>query len=181
MWWPHALPHACAINECRPHVVLGQVLDTDPSSLTANGGLEDTSAVEKFKLSKEVYEKKGGSDFRKFRAARAGRAAAAVVDDTFQAEEAKEFTVGRCVRPRARLHTHAGRDSQAVTVAPRLLHSRCQLKKSGRRGEIRFVGLVPEVKPGFWVGVRLDEPLGRNDGRCVPGVHDRDRARTCAR
>ena len=77
------------------HVVVIQILDTDPSSLTANGGLEDTSGVEKFKLSKEEYEKKGGSKFRKFRAARAGREAAAVVDDTFQAEEAKEFTVGR--------------------------------------------------------------------------------------
>jgi tubulin-folding cofactor B len=29
---------------------------------------------------------------------------------------------------------------------------------------VRFVGKVPELAPGFWVGVQLDEPSGDSDG-----------------
>lgn len=58
--------------------------------------------------------------------------------------------------------------------------SRCQLVKSGRRGEIMYVGLIPEIKPGFWVGVKLDEPSGKNDGRCVRGLCDLAAARSHA-
>ncbi|KAL8968095.1 MAG: hypothetical protein Q9183_002627 [Haloplaca sp. 2 TL-2023] len=44
--------------------------------------------------------------------------------------------------------------------------SRCILAPSTtRRGSVSYVGLVPEL-PGVgpWVGVRLDEPAGKNDG-----------------
>ncbi|KAI9787414.1 MAG: hypothetical protein M1835_002769, partial [Candelina submexicana] len=35
-----------------------------------------------------------------------------------------------------------------------------------RRGVIRYTGLVPSIPnaKGIWVGVELDEPLGKNDG-----------------
>jgi tubulin-specific chaperone B len=44
---------------------------------------------------------------------------------------------------------------------------RCQLgDDSSRRGVVRYVGEIPEVPgpPGPWVGVELDEPVGKNDG-----------------
>lgn len=35
-----------------------------------------------------------------------------------------------------------------------------------KRGEIMYVGQVPEIPGGLgaWVGVKLDEPVGKNDG-----------------
>ncbi|KAL8853371.1 MAG: hypothetical protein Q9221_001847 [Calogaya cf. arnoldii] len=44
--------------------------------------------------------------------------------------------------------------------------ARCVLSPSTtRRGTIAYVGLIPEI-PGIgpWVGVKLDEPAGKNDG-----------------
>ena len=33
-----------------------------------------------------------------------------------------------------------------------------------RRGEIAYVGKVAGMGAGFWLGVRLDEPTGENNG-----------------
>lgn len=47
-----------------------------------------------------------------------------------------------------------------------IVGARCVLSPSTtRRGTIAYVGLIPEI-PGIgpWVGVKLDEPVGKNDG-----------------
>jgi len=41
---------------------------------------------------------------------------------------------------------------------------RCEVAPGGRRGTVTFLGEVEELAPGYWVGVRFDEPVGRGDG-----------------
>ena len=60
-----------------------------------------------------------------------------VIPPDFQKEEADQVTVGQ----------------------------RCEIVIGNRRGEVKFVGKVPELAPGFWIGVQLDEPTGDSDGK----------------
>ncbi len=55
-------------------------------------------------------------------------------------------------------------ESEALSVG-----QRCELLIGQRRGEIKFVGQVKELAPGFWAGIVLDEPSGDCDG-VVKGV-----------
>ena len=38
-----------------------------------------------------------------------------------------------------------------------------------RQAAIEFIGRIPEIAPGFWIGVQYDEKVGRNDGS-IKGV-----------
>ena len=41
----------------------------------------------------------------------------------------------------------------------------CQVCPGDRRGEVKFIGEVPQMKAGgYWVGVAFDEPVGLHDG-----------------
>merc|ERR1711933_152462 len=40
---------------------------------------------------------------------------------------------------------------------------RCEVDPGARRGAVAFAGTVVGMK-GLWIGVRLDEPQGQNDG-----------------
>jgi tubulin-folding cofactor B len=41
---------------------------------------------------------------------------------------------------------------------------RCEVKESGFRGEVKYIGRVPDLNEGYFVGIQLDEPYGKNNG-----------------
>lgn len=45
------------------------------------------------------------------------------------------------------------------------LGSRCLLSDGFRKGEVAYVGLAPELGAGYFVGIKLDEPMGNCDGK----------------
>ena len=50
------------------------------------------------------------------------------------------------------------------------VNDRCEVQPGGRRGTVKWIGQLDEndkVKGGYWVGIALDEPLGRNDGKNI--------------
>lgn len=44
---------------------------------------------------------------------------------------------------------------------------RCQVEPGEKRGVVKFVGQAETLRPGFWVGVQYDEPVGKHDGSYV--------------
>ncbi|CAL1165944.1 unnamed protein product [Cladocopium goreaui] len=110
------------------------IKDTNPYSLSANGGLEDVSQVQKYVMADEEYDK---------------------LENSVRAVKRREKEKAAAERA-ARIA--AGDVSARITVG-----SRCQVHPGGRRGEVAFVGSVRGAK-GVWIGVGLDEPQGNNDG-----------------
>ncbi|GAB4843926.1 hypothetical protein Ancab_013890 [Ancistrocladus abbreviatus] len=114
------------------------VVDLDPSSLTSGGWLEDTSLVEKYKISDEAYDKLDGT-FRKFKEKLAHQnpsSAGAKIADNYMEDLCSNIKVG----------------------------DRCQVEPGEKRGIVKYVGQAENLGPGFWVGAQYDEPLGKHDG-----------------
>jgi tubulin-folding cofactor B len=55
------------------------------------------------------------------------------------------------------------------TVAGVEVGMRCEVHPGERRGVVMFVGEHANLSPGFWVGVRFDEPRGKSAGS-IKGV-----------
>nr|GMD83382.1 tubulin-folding cofactor B [Ipomoea batatas] len=114
------------------------VIDTDPSSVTSGGWLEDTSLVEKYTISEEAYDKRDGT-FKKFKEKLACKSAT-----DYEAKICDNYMEDLCA------HIKIG--------------DRCQVELGERRGNVKFVGQAKTLAPGFWVGVQYDEPVGKHDG-----------------
>jgi len=122
------------------------IKDTNPYSLSANGGLEDVNQVEKYVMSDEAYDKLENSV----------RAVKRREKEKAAAELAARIAAGEVIEEEP-----AETAEQVLERIP--MASRCQVQPGGRRGEVAFVGSVKGIK-GVWVGIRLDEPQGNNDG-----------------
>ena len=132
------------------HGMVIHVVDTDPHSLSKDGGLEDVSQVRKYRMTEDDYDKREGTlrDWvRKKKAA----------DPNWRPEwEQAPKTVDPA-------------DLDPESIAAIEVGGRCEANPGGRRGTVAFAGEVEGLGEGYWVGVRFDEPVGRGDGT-VKGV-----------
>jgi len=111
------------------------------------GEFEDTAAVEKFELSKEEYGKRENTVQSFLKRNKLGK---------YNEEEMK-----RIEEEKARTEAEEKAKAAAFEVG-----ARCEVRvpdNLARRGAVRYVGKV-HFKPGYWIGVQYDEPLGKNDG-----------------
>ncbi|RVD80635.1 uncharacterized protein DFL_008529 [Arthrobotrys flagrans] len=125
------------------------VSDTRPPSLREN--YTDTSQVEKYEMPEEDYAKLSDSVLAWKKRNQLGRfdPTQAATAEQKQAEDEKEA------------------EQKGVKVGERCIVGEIE---AGRRGEVAYVGLVEKIpQGGIWVGVRLDEPTGKNDGS-IDGV-----------
>ncbi|XP_065593829.1 tubulin-folding cofactor B, partial [Cyrtonyx montezumae] len=112
------------------------------------GQFEDVSQVPKYEMADSDYDKRTDSVRSFLRQRRWGRFDAAAERQRVEEEEER----------RAR---------DAALAAAMSPGSRCMVRLPGQPGHkatIAYVGLT-DFKPGHWVGVRYDEPVGKHDGR----------------
>jgi len=114
-----------------------KVVDIDPNQAALN--LTDVSQIEKMEMSTEDYNKREGSVLAFKKANKMGRFAEGA--DAAQREKEEQF----------------GDVAATITVG-----NRC-LVRSTNKGTVAYVGKT-EFEKGYWVGIRLDEPFGKNDG-----------------
>ncbi|KAH6622854.1 CAP Gly-rich domain-containing protein [Chaetomium tenue] len=117
--------------------------DTRPASARPN--FSSTAGVEKYVLPEEEYEKKTDSVLAWKKTEKLGR-----------------FDPNAAGHEQAKISAIA----QEIEVRGIAVGKRCQIgDDDSRRGEIKYVGDVKEIPgPGAWVGIQLDEPVGKNDG-----------------
>merc|ERR1712057_93777 len=126
------------------------IIDTNPHSMSAGGWLEDVSLVKKYEISEEAYNKRDDT-MRKWIASKKE------ADPTWTLQKEMMRRKDPNWQPPNEVtdEEHLAKEASAINVG-----DRCQVLPGGRRGEVKFVGKVPSLKLGWWVGVALDEPLG---------------------
>eukprot|EP00892_Ulva_mutabilis_P007359 jgi/Ulvmu1/4996/UM021_0013.1 len=136
------------------------VNDLDPTSVTADGWLEDVSKVEKYVMSDSEYAKRENT-YRKYKESKLAE------DPDWTLEREMAQRAGKdAPAPGQKVTDPDHLSAEAALIA---VGSRCQVLLGARRGTVRFVGKVKELAPGYWVGVEYDEPVGKHDG-VVKGV-----------
>ncbi|KAF5897661.1 tubulin-folding cofactor B, partial [Clarias magur] len=126
-------------DDCRIHVI--------DRSGSLSGAFSDLSKVEKYEISEDEYEKRADSlrNFKKnMKMGRFNEENMAKRDEGLSQKEEEE--------------------KAALTLIT--VGKRCQVQVAGQPskiGTVMFVGTT-DFKPGYWVGVKYDEPLGKNDG-----------------
>jgi len=111
--------------------------------------LEDVSQVEKYVMDDETYDKRDNTVRAKKREEAAQRAK----------ERAAMIAAGVPTPQEKPARPETSRDVEAKFP----MDGRCEVAPGGRRGSVAYIGKVKGLQ-GTWIGIRLDEPLGANDG-----------------
>ncbi|XP_069764847.1 tubulin-folding cofactor B isoform X2 [Narcine bancroftii] len=125
---------------CRIHVI-------DKSGVKM-GEFEDVSKVIKYEMSNEAYEKRTNSARLFLKHSKLG---------LFNEEQ----------RAKKELEMEQRHQEEKTRAEGILVGSRCEVLIAGqptKRGTVMYVGQT-EFKPGYWIGLKYDEPLGKHDGR----------------
>ena len=144
------------------------ITDLDPHSLSANGGLEDVSLVKKYEISEEDYCKRE-DNFRKWKMEKkAADPTWSIAKEVKMNQDKKRMQqdpnfVPEPFEAKAPITDDAHLEEEASKMK---VGDRCEVTVGGKRGEVKFVGKIPQIAPGWFVGVQYDEPVGKNDGTC---------------
>jgi len=130
------------------------ILDSNPHSMSAGGWLEDVSLVKKYEMSEEDYNKREGTTRKWMQSMKEKDPTWTIQKEMMRRRDPNWQPPNEVTDPE-----HMAEEASKINVG-----DRCEIQPGGRRGEVKFVGKVPELKPGFWVGIALDEPVGINDG-----------------
>ena len=134
------------------------VIDEDPYSLSRGGGLTDVSLVQKYKMDEQVYDSRKGT-----------------VRSFIKEKKAKE-ALEKKLRKEAGIEEEVvappGLETVAHVTENGGIGARCEVMPGSRRGVIRWIGECEHLKPGYWVGVQFDEPVGKSDGSVKNTVLD---------
>jgi tubulin-specific chaperone B len=139
------------------------VVDLDPTSLSRDGGLDDVSGVVKYRMSEEEYDQRENT-YRNFKRKQLEK------DPTWRPVHGTGAGVipgaGSALPGRGAAVPASNSDEflDASCAAHVTIGQRCSVSPGDRRGEVCYIGLVKGLAAGYWVGVRLDEPQGKNDG-----------------
>jgi len=133
------------------------VIDTDPFSMSRGGGLEDESLIQKYRMTDEDYDQRKGTVREHIRTQKA-------LDPNWKPPKPNMINGNPWQKAPAQ-SDEPPPDVGPETVAGMEVGMRCEVTTGGRRGEVCFVGEVPELSgAGHWVGVRFDEPVGKSNG-----------------
>jgi|UPI000581AA77 tubulin-folding cofactor B len=163
-------------------------VDLNPHSGSAGGAYEDVSLVEKYRMTEDEYDARKGTlrdwgrqqrerqpDFNLRKHAATHRALTEAkrlhkqhlpLPEGFIVDSTGKVVVDEpdVVAP-IKMSEMVGSDEYGLdSVAHCQVGQRCQVEPGQRRGEIAFIGKLSQEKPGHWVGVRFDEPVGQNNG-----------------
>jgi len=169
------------------HGVTVHVTDLDPHSGSRNGAYEDTSLVDKYKMSEEEYNTRKGTlrswtneqkkKDKTFSLAKHAKEHRELMDavrlvkqglpppDGFEIDS--HGKVVRCVIEEIDGGTPLSAESSPgkETVEGLEVGMRCEVQPGARRGVIQFIGEISNLNTGgYWVGVNFDEPVGKTDG-----------------
>lgn len=150
-------------------------IDIDPFSGSRDGGYEDITLVKKYIMEEKEYDKRIGT-------LRSWIREKINTDPNFtlvkHAKEHREFMQENLHDkvPPMGLSTKEIIKKKKIEIkfGPKSVNGiemgmRCEVSPGKRRGTIAYVGTVPELCPGQWVGIVFDEPVGMNDGTARGG------------